>query len=155
MALDDEALMRAALAVAAEGVTVGDPPFGAVIVDAHGQIVAREHDRVISLRDWTRHAETDVVRAACVVRGPDLRGCTLVTTCEPCPMCYTAAWLAGIERLVFGTTMADVARVTGGSQVELAVPVADMNLRSGRPMALRSGVLAAECLAMFGPEGEP
>jgi tRNA(Arg) A34 adenosine deaminase TadA len=141
--------MRAAIEVAREGAQHGEPPFGAVIVDAAGGEIVRNHDRVVACRDWTRHAETDAVRAACSRRGPSLGGCTLVTTCEPCPMCFTAAWLAGVDRLVFGCTMADVARVTRGAQIELAVPAADMNARSGRPMTLCGGVLADECLALF------
>jgi tRNA(Arg) A34 adenosine deaminase TadA len=97
----------------------------------------------------TRHAETDAVRAACRRHGADLAGSTLYTTCEPCPMCFTAAWLARVSRIVFGSTMAEVIRATGGKQRELAVAAAEMNRRGGSRIQLVRGVLGRECVALF------
>jgi tRNA(Arg) A34 adenosine deaminase TadA len=144
----DLAWMRAAMDEARAGLAEGEPPFGAVIVDAAGREVARAHDRVNGLRDMSRHSEIEAVRAACVLRGPDLSGCTLYATTEPCAMCFTAAWLARVSRIVYGCTMAEVAAVVP-SQREVTVPVTVMNAATVEPLALEGGVLAADCLEMF------
>jgi tRNA(Arg) A34 adenosine deaminase TadA len=141
--------MRAALSQALRARRAGEPPFGAVLVDARGAILAAQHDRVRRRRDMTRHAEVAAVRDACRRRGADLAGCTLYTTCEPCPMCFTAAWLARVSRIVYGTTMAEVLRATGGEQRELAVPTAQMNRLGGKKVRLVGGMLGDECLALF------
>ncbi|WP_437746861.1 ABC transporter substrate-binding protein [Sorangium sp. So ce1504] len=91
------------------------------------------------------------VRRACAAAGPDLTGYTLYTTVEPCPMCFTAAWLARVSRVVFGCTMQEVTAATGGAQRELAVPARWMNESSGAPVDLVGGVLADRCLALFSP----
>jgi tRNA(Arg) A34 adenosine deaminase TadA len=144
----DLAWMRAAMDEARAGLAKGEPPFGAVIVDAAGREVARAHDRVNGLRDMSRHSEIEAVRAACALRGPDLSGCTLYATTEPCAMCFTAAWLARVSRIVYGCTMAEVAAVVP-SQREVTVPVTVMNAATVEPLALEGGVLAADCLEMF------
>ncbi len=149
--MNDRRFMRIAIEQALEARRSGEPPFGAVLVDAKGRILAKRHDRVRRGRDMTRHAETDAVRAACRRRGADLAGSTLYTTCEPCPMCFTAAWLARVSRIVFGSTRAEVIRSTGGKQRELAVTAAEMNRRGGSEVRLVGGVLRRECNALFAP----
>ncbi|MFN7276671.1 MAG: nucleoside deaminase [Betaproteobacteria bacterium] len=144
----DLAWMRAAMQAARTGLAAGEPPFGAVVVDAAGREVARAHDQVTALRDMRRHSEIEAVRAACAARGPDLSGCTLYATTEPCAMCFTSAWLARVSRIVYGCTMAEVAAVAP-SQREVPVPVAVMNAATAQPLALEGGVLGRECLAMF------
>lgn len=147
--MTDEKLMRIAIDEALKGAAEGEPPFGALVVESEGRIVAREHDTVRADGDMTRHAESKAVRRACKLRGPDLGGCTLVTTCEPCPMCFTTAWLARISRLVFGCTMSDAISATGGNQRELNVNAETLNARSGSPLEITGSVLAGECLALF------
>lgn len=149
----DLAWMRAAIGEARAGAAEGEPPFGAVIVDDGGREVARAHDRVNGLRDMTRHSEIEAVRAACAARGPDLSGCTLYATTEPCAMCFTSAWLARVSRIVYGCTMAEVAAVVP-SQREVTVPVTAMNAGTAEPLVLEGGVLAEECLAMFAAGAE-
>ncbi len=144
----DLALMRSAIEEALAGRASGEPPFGAVIADRNGTIVARAHDTVVASGDMTRHSEVDAVRAACHVLGPDLSGCTLYATTEPCAMCFTAAWLARVSRIVYGCTMAEVASVAG-SQREVPVPVTVMNAATPEPIVLEGGVLSEECLGMF------
>jgi tRNA(Arg) A34 adenosine deaminase TadA len=141
--------MRLALEQAVSARARGEPPFGAVVVDGQDNVVATDHDRVNEHADMSAHAEVLAVRAACVTLGPDLRGCTLYTTCEPCPMCYGTAWLARVDAIVFGTTMARVAELTGAAQRELRIPVETMNSLSGEPLELLGGVLADECLRLF------
>lgn len=141
--------MLLAVDQAVKAMTAGEPPFGVVILDAQGEVVAATHDEVNARGDMSAHAETLAVRAASQARGPSLAGCTLYTTCEPCPMCFTAAWLAGIDGVVYATTMADVHTILGGAQRELRVPVTQMNALSGQPVTLVDGILRERCLRLF------
>lgn len=147
----DEHWMREAMSEARLGQAEGEFPYGAVLVGPEGDLVARAHDTVAADGDMSSHAETMLVKAACRLRGPDLGGSTLYTTCEPCPMCFTTAFLARVSRIVYGTTMAAVAARTGGAVRELAVPVEQMNALAGGSLELRGGVLAGACLEMFEP----
>ena len=141
--------MQAALAQARNGAARGEPPFGAAIVDAGGRLLAANHDRVHEYGDMSAHAEVLAVRDACAAHGPVLAGCTLYATCEPCPMCYTAAWLAGVAAIVFGTRMAQVHARVGGQQRELRVPIETLNGLNPEPLQLQGGLAADECLALF------
>jgi tRNA(Arg) A34 adenosine deaminase TadA len=147
--MNDHEGMGYALELAQAAIAAGEPPFGAVIVDDSGVIVAKTTDQVRSRHDMTRHAEIEAVRQASALRGADLSGTTLYTTCEPCPMCFTAAWLAQVSRIVWGSTMAEVATIMGPAQRELAVPAPKMNDFGGNQIAVQGGVRADECLSLF------
>jgi tRNA(adenine34) deaminase len=155
MTIQWNAIMHRAIDIARHAKAAGEPPFGALVLDGSGNEIAAMSDQVSAYQDPTRHAETEVVRAAVAARGPHLSGCTLVTTVEPCPMCFTAAWLARIARIVYGTTMAEVARVTANAQREVKVPVERMNAVSGHEIELIGGVADQACLDLFSPEAIP
>lgn len=87
-------------------------PFGAVIVDSEGNIISRGHNTVLSSHDPTNHAEIVAIREACQKLGThDLSGCTIYSSCEPCPMCLSAVIWANIKELYFGATRKDAARI--------------------------------------------
>ena len=79
----------------------------------------------------------------------NLGGRTLYTTCEPCPMCFTAAWLARVSRLVIGCIMTDVQEAARGRRRELTIPAAEMARLARGSMLLVNGVLATDYLARF------
>ena len=107
----DECFMREAIRLADESVERGGGPFGAVIVK-DGAIVARGANSVTLDNDPTAHAEVNAIRAACRSLGTfDLSGCTVYTSCEPCPMCLAAIYWAGISRIYFGNTRKDAAAI--------------------------------------------
>ena len=147
-----EKIMRVALGVAEEAMTRGELPFAAVLVNAQGKVVLTEHDRVYEKQDPTQHAETRLVRKACRLYGPDLCSFSLYSTCEPCAMCFTSAWLTGIRRIVMGTSMAAVYMRSGKRHREMPLPAAVLNDRVGGTIELIKGVLAEECLALFREE---
>jgi tRNA(Arg) A34 adenosine deaminase TadA len=102
------ALMRAALAAATTGLERGGGPFGAVIADADGRILATAVNVVLVTNDPTAHAEVQAIRMATARRGDrSLRDCTLVATCAPCVMCTGAIHWAGVGRVVAGARAAD------------------------------------------------
>ncbi|MFN3580814.1 MAG: nucleoside deaminase [Pseudomonas sp.] len=145
----DEQGVRLAMQVAMEARRHGELPFGAVLADASGKLVLTERDRVAELNDRTQHAETRLVKTACAQYGPDLSGFTLYTTCEPCAMCFTTAWLARVSRMVCGTNMQAVYQLSGGRHREMPVTASAMNQAGGGSMELLEGVLAEECLGLF------
>lgn len=106
-------MMALACAEADKGSRAGEGgPFGAVIVSDKGEILAAAHNRVLAGHDPTAHAEVQAIRAACEKLGThDLAGCTMFSSCEPCPMCLSAVIWANIRRLYFGGTRADAAEI--------------------------------------------
>jgi tRNA(Arg) A34 adenosine deaminase TadA len=109
----DEAFMDAALAAARQALALGEPPVGACIV-MDGATIAAAHNGVIGGPDATAHAEILAIRAACRQQhAARLDGCTLYATVEPCPMCLAACHYAGITRVVYGASLADLHGITG------------------------------------------
>ena len=145
-----ESWMREALHEARVGLESGEPPFGCVIVDPSGEIVVRNHDRVIQHGDMSSHAETLAVREAIgSVETQNLIDYQLISTIEPCAMCFTTAWLNQISRIVFGATMEDVYHITQQKQREMTITASEMNHRSGNTIELVGGVLANDCKNIF------
>lgn len=94
--------MRVALDEAQAAALEGEVPVGAVLVK-DGQILARDHNRSIALRDPTAHAEILVLRKGAErLRNYRLSGTVLYVTAEPCPMCAGAMVHGRVARLVFG-----------------------------------------------------
>ena len=104
---EDARFMEMAIRLSEENVDMGGGPFGAVIVRG-GQIVATGTNRVVPNNDPTAHAEVMAIRNACQTRGTfQLDGCTIYTSCEPCPMCLSALYWAGVRRICYGNTKED------------------------------------------------
>lgn len=107
---DDERWLSHAVDLALANVAEGGGPFGAVIV-ADGAALATGQNRVTRDLDPTAHAEVVAIRAACVaVSDFSLAGATLYTSCEPCPLCVSAALWARVKRVVFAADRFDAAR---------------------------------------------
>ena len=100
--------MQMAIDEARKGITQQHGgPFGTVIVK-DGQVIARNHNRVLINHDPTCHGEIAALRDAGQVLGThDLTGCTLFTTGEPCHMCLCACLWANIDKVYYGCTIAD------------------------------------------------
>ena len=104
---EDEKFMQQAIDLSIENVANGGGPFGAVIV-RDGEVIATGTNRVTATCDPTAHAEVSAIRAACAKLGDfKLAGCTIYSSCEPCPMCLSALYWAGVERIFYGNTKED------------------------------------------------
>lgn len=111
-AIDNHAaFMREAIRLSAESVKNGGGPFGAVIAK-NGEIVAAASNSVTLLNDPTAHAEVACIRQACQKLNTfDLSGCTIYTSCEPCPMCLGAIYWAHIDRIYYANNRTDAADI--------------------------------------------
>ena len=144
--MTNENYMQQAIDLSRENVRNGGGPFGAVIV-RDGHVLATGVNRVTSDCDPTAHAEVNAIRTACrQVRDFSLKGSTIYTSCEPCPMCLAAIYWAGISRIYYGNTREDAESINFGDKViydqiglaptERAVP-ATMLMREEAQQAFR------------------
>lgn len=86
-------------------------PFGAVIVK-DGKIIAIGHNQVIKTNDPTAHAEIVAIRKATSLLGRfDLSDCEIYSSCEPCPMCFSAIHWAKMKALYYGANRKDAADI--------------------------------------------
>lgn len=105
--MKDREYMQQAIDLSVENVRNGGGPFGAVIVK-DGRVVATGVNRVTANCDPTAHAEVSAIREACQkLHSFKLEGCTIYTSCEPCPMCLSAIYWAGISKVYYGNTKQD------------------------------------------------
>lgn len=87
-------------------------PFGAVITDKNGNIIAEGNNQVLKDLDSTAHAEIVTIRKACEkLKTYDLSEYILYTSCEPCPMCLSAIIWANIKTVYYGCTKEDAADI--------------------------------------------
>ena len=107
--MSDSQHLARTIELALENVANAGGPFGALIV-RDGVVLAEGQNRVTATLDPTAHAEVTAIRAACQAIGSfSLEGATLYTSCEPCPLCLSAALWARIDRVVFAADRHDAA----------------------------------------------
>jgi tRNA(adenine34) deaminase len=100
--ISDGYFMGEALRQAQRAWRLNEVPVGAVVV-RDGEVIARAHNQVETLKDATAHAEMlALTQAQQVVGDWRLSGCTLYVTKEPCPMCAGALVHVRCDRVVFG-----------------------------------------------------
>ncbi|HBS47985.1 TPA: nucleoside deaminase [Candidatus Dependentiae bacterium] len=111
--------MKMAIEKAYEGIKSGNTPFGACIVKDEN-IISCEHNIVWQSTDITAHAEINAIRVACKkLNSIDLSGCSIYSTCEPCPMCFSACHWAKIDKIIFGTEIKD-AQIIGFNELTVS-----------------------------------
>jgi diaminohydroxyphosphoribosylaminopyrimidine deaminase / 5-amino-6-(5-phosphoribosylamino)uracil reductase len=127
--------MRRAFELAAAHRTHPNPRVGAVVLNAHGEVVGE------GSHPGPGHPHAEV--AALIAAGPAARGGTVIVTLEPCtshgrtPPCVDALVAAGVAKVVVGAIDPD-SRVSGGGIASLR--------RQG--IVVEEGVLAAEAEAL-------
>lgn len=90
-----------AVALAFDNIEHGGRPFGAVVVK-DGQVIARGVNQMLADNDPTAHAELTALRAAgAALASPQLDGCEVYASGQPCPMCMAAMRMAGVKRIGF------------------------------------------------------
>lgn len=146
---DHNQFMKLALEEARTGMKAGDRPFGSVVV-RDGKVVGRGRNLVASTLDPTAHAEVQAIRnAAANLKAARLEGCTLYTSCEPCPMCCGATFYAGIDTLVIGTRITTIDRLTKGLYSLRDYSVERLVELTGLKLKVVRDVMSEECDAMY------
>ena len=109
---DDRRFLRRAAEISRERMEGGfGGPFGAVIV-RDGVIIAEGWNEVTSSNDPTAHGEVVAIRRACQALGDfSLRGATIYSSCEPCPMCLAAIYWSRLGRLVYANSRDQAAAI--------------------------------------------
>jgi tRNA(Arg) A34 adenosine deaminase TadA len=94
---------------ATRNVADGGGPFAAVVVRGD-EVVSTGVNRVTRDLDPTAHAEVVAIRAAAQALGSHvLSGTTLVSSCEPCPLCLSAALWARVDAVLYAADRHDAA----------------------------------------------
>ncbi len=138
--------MRLAISKARQGIEKGQTPFG-VCITKEGAVVSCVHNIVWESMDITAHAEIHAIREACKkLNTIDLSGCVIYSTCEPCPMCFSACHWAKISKIIYGVRIED-AKKLGFS--ELTISNRHMKQFGNSPIELVGDVLREENLQLF------
>jgi tRNA(Arg) A34 adenosine deaminase TadA len=110
----DEKFLRRSFEVACRSMTHGNHPFGAILVDADGNVLIETENGFMPDHDGTAHAERLLATQACRTVAAEVRArATLYSSAEPCAMCAGAIYWAGIGRVVYGLSEHRLRGVTG------------------------------------------
>lgn len=148
--MDLDALLRRAVAVADRARAAGNHPFGALLVDADGQVLLEAENTVGTTRDVTGHAETNLVSMATRrFEAATLAAATLVTSCEPCAMCSGAIYWSGIGALVYGLSESGLLELTGDDPENptMSLPCRTVLASGQRAITVTGPMLEAEAAA--------
>jgi tRNA(Arg) A34 adenosine deaminase TadA len=144
----DEARMREVFHFTVRTMKTASPvPFGALIVNTKtGQRLMRATNAVRRENDPSSHAEVRTVRRACKkLKRTSLAGYTMYSTCEPCPMCMANALWAGLDRVVYGATIADASKHC----LQIHIPASEVAQRSDMHTQVVGPVLRELCNTLF------
>jgi tRNA(adenine34) deaminase len=146
-----EEFMQRAIELAKGSAERGDYALGAVIVKDN-KIIAIGTTNLKHENDPTVHAEIVAIRNACKeLNSKYLEDCILYTTCEPCPMCTSAAIWAKMKGIVFGASIEDAKNNQGKSFSWRSINISckDVLAKGSPKLELVEGFLREECLKLF------
>jgi len=146
-ALDAERMRSLAAFTMLTMETPAPVPFGAEIFNTRtGESLMRAVNAVGAEHDPSAHGEVHTIRLACAKLGtPSLKGYTLYTTCEPCPMCMACCLWAGLDRMVYGATIGDAAKFGG----QIMIAAAEVERRATMQCEVVGPVEREACLKLF------
>ena len=113
-------------------------PFGTVIADIHGNVLAKAYNTANTDMNPTAHAEISAIKKACKkLASKDLSAYYLISNAESCPMCMAAAIKAKIHNFIFGAPTE--------SDSDPYITVQEMAKHSKQPLSIITGILENEC----------
>jgi tRNA(Arg) A34 adenosine deaminase TadA len=148
---DDDPYLLAAIELAWQARKHGNHPFGALLVDADGKIVAEAENTVVTGRDCTGHAETNLMRMATGRFDSEfLQGCTLYTSTEPCAMCAAAIYWGNVRRVVFALSEEELRAIPAGNpdNAILAMPCREIFARGDHKVEVSGPQLQKQARAV-------
>ena len=132
---NDLKLLKITFDMARQARDHGNHPFGALLADSDGKILLTAENTVVTDKNITGHAETNLVRkAANLYETEFLAKCTLYASTEPCPMCSGAIFWSNIRRVVFGLSQKGLNAITGGGEDKLLLPCREVLSRGNKPI---------------------
>ena len=144
-------LLRRAIELARLAREHGNHPFGALLVDAKGNVVLEAENTVRTDKDVTAHAETNLIRMATVRFDRDFLGrCTLYTSTEPCAMCAGAIYWGNIRSVVFGFSQEQIQAISAGNpeNMQLQLSSREVFARGDHPVDVSGPHLPKESAAV-------
>lgn len=140
---EDADYMRSLIELAREHST----PYAALILDVNGLLISKEANKVGAFHDASAHAEIMAIREAGKYTGsPNLKGCRIITTCEPCPMCTSALFWANISEIVYGLSIPEISAL---GQRQMPQRSWDVLLEAGAETRIYGGLMAKEVSGLF------
>ena len=133
--ITDEALLKQAVKIAQRARQNGNHPFGALLAGPDGEVLLTAENTVITGKDCTGHAETNLMRLASQHYEPEfLAQCSLYTSTEPCAMCSGAIYWGGVGRVVYALSEVELYEMTGrdGRNQTLTLPCREVFGRGQR-----------------------
>jgi len=131
-------LVKKAMKEAEKAVKKWNSPFGAIIADLQGNIIAKSYNTANVDINPTAHAEISVIKKACKkLATKDLSDYYLISNAESCPMCMSAAIKARIRNFIFGAPTE--------SDSDPYITVYDIAKYSKQELNIQAGVLEKEC----------
>ena len=113
----DDTLLRRAIAIAANAITLGDAPYGSLLADADGTILIEEHNTVRRDNDIASHPELKLARWAARELSPEAAAkTTMYTSCQPCGMCTGGIVRSGLGRVVYALATEQWNELNPGSE---------------------------------------
>jgi tRNA(Arg) A34 adenosine deaminase TadA len=144
-------LLRRAIELARLAREHGNHPFGALLVDAKGNVVLEAENTVRTDKDVTAHAETNLMRMATARFDRDFLGrCTLYTSTEPCAMCAGAIYWGNIRHVVFGLSQEQIHAISAGNpeNMQLQLSSREVFARGDHPVEVSGPHLPKESAAV-------
>lgn len=139
---DERYFMALAFNEAIEAWKEDEVPIGAII-ERSGEVIASAHNKTVTTKDPTAHAEMlAITQAANAIGDWRLNECTLYVTKEPCPMCSGASVMARLGRVVFAWGDPKMGCLGG------AFPLHDLPKLNHR-VSVVSGIMEDECRAIL------
>lgn len=141
--VDDAGFLLQAIDLAEQARASGDHPFGAVLVGRSGTVVGSGLNTVVTDRDPTGHAETNLVRTVGGrISRADLSTMTMYASTEPCAMCAGAIYWAGIGAVVYALAESELRELAGADPANpvLDLPCREVFARGVREIEVRGPV---------------
>jgi tRNA(Arg) A34 adenosine deaminase TadA len=144
----DLALLRRTFVLANEARQNGGAPYGALVADADGKVIAEHRNTTwADGGDPTQHAELVATTQAWHVLGSDgMNHATLYASTEPCSMCAGASYWNGIGRVVYGMSNLRLFEFTGDdpAHTSFALPCREILCNGSRPITVIGPLLEDE-----------
>lgn len=117
--MDIDHFLRLSFTYAIYAKKLNDGPFGALILNEQNEIIARAGNTTNSDHSITYHAEINAIQQAEYNRGKGkLKGCTLFSSAEPCPMCASAIAWSGLSKVIYGVSI-ETLKSEGIDQIDI------------------------------------